>query len=159
MTTDLTVRPARPADAPVLARLRWTFKQEDQAQPVRARPVEQAERWIRDRLGDDGWLAWVAESDGQIRGHVFLHLVERMPDPYEENRPIGYVTNFYVTQSHRGIGIGSALLDALKHHAQSADLDTLIVWPSEQSNLLYQRAGFLPPHELLELPLALGGDR
>jgi GNAT superfamily N-acetyltransferase len=156
VTTDLTVRPARPADATVLARLRWAFKQEDQAQPVQARPVEQAERWIRDRLGDGRWLAWVAESSGQIRGHVFLHLVERMPDPYEENRPIGYVTNFYVTQSHRNRGIGRALLDALKRHAQGADLDTLIVWPSEQSSRLYQRAGFLPPAELLELPLAAG---
>jgi GNAT superfamily N-acetyltransferase len=153
VTTDLTVRPANPADAPVLARLRWSFKQEDQVQPAPARPVEQAEHWIRDRLGDGGWLAWIAESAGEINGHVFLHLVERMPDPYEENRPIGYVTNFYVTQPYRGRGIGRALLDALKHHAESTDVETLIVWPSEQSSRLYQRAGFMLPQELLELPL------
>jgi GNAT superfamily N-acetyltransferase len=151
------VRLARPADATVLARLRWSFKQEEQEQPPdQARPVEQAERWIHDRLDDGHWLAWVAESGGQIHGHVFLQHVERMPDPYEENRPIGYVTNFYVTPSHRGRGIGRALLEALKHHARSADLDTLIVWPSEQSSRLYQRAGFLRPEELLELPLTTG---
>lgn len=48
---------------------------------------------------------------------------------------------------------GSALLEALKQHARSAGFDTLIVWPSERSSPLWQRSGFQPPEELLELPL------
>ncbi|WP_411133317.1 hypothetical protein [Streptomyces sp. C10] len=46
MTTDFTVRPARPTDARPLAELRWTFKQEDQeGRPAApARPLEEAER-------------------------------------------------------------------------------------------------------------------
>ncbi|MGP3925123.1 GNAT family N-acetyltransferase [Streptomyces sp. 8N616] len=155
MTTDFTVRPARPADARPLAEMRWTFKQEDHEgqPPAPARPLEEAEHWMRDRLSDGKWLAWVAETGGEICGHVFLCLVERMPDPYTDNTPVGYVTNFYVTPSQRNKGAGSALLEALKHHSRSSGFDTLIVWPSERSSPLWQQSGFQPPQELLELPL------
>ncbi|MFD8646063.1 hypothetical protein ACFV14_37805 [Streptomyces zaomyceticus] len=52
MTTDRTVRPARPEDARRLAELRWMFKEEDHERrpPASARSLEEAERWIRDRL-------------------------------------------------------------------------------------------------------------
>ncbi|MFD9720197.1 GNAT family N-acetyltransferase [Streptomyces sp. NPDC059076] len=155
MTSHFTVRPARPADARPLAVLRWKFKQEDHEGRPSApdRPWEDAEIWIRDRIGDGRWLAWVAETGDDICGHVFLCPVERMPDPWGGDEPVGYVTNFYVTPSQRNKGAGSALLEAVKRHAHSAGFDTLIVWPSEHSSPLWQRAGFLPPEELLELPL------
>ncbi|MFH8368638.1 GNAT family N-acetyltransferase [Streptomyces sp. NPDC018031] len=155
MTTDFIVRPARAADARVLAELRWKFKQEDhEGQPPRsARPLEEAEHWIHDRLIGGHWLAWVAETGGDVCGHVFLCRVERMPDPYSDNTPIGYVTNFYITPSQRNKGAGSALLEALKQHCRSTGFDTLIVWPSERSSPLWRRSGFQLPDELLELPL------
>ncbi|MFJ7780626.1 GNAT family N-acetyltransferase [Streptomyces yangpuensis] len=157
MTTHVVVRPARPGDARILAQLRWAFKQEDHEEgrpaPAPARRPEEAEQWIRDRLGDGRWSAWVAENGGRICGHVFLCPVERMPEPYEDNHPVGHVTNFYVTPSLRNKGAGSALLEALVGYARSAGLEGLIVWPSERSSPLYQRLGFLRPEELLELPL------
>ncbi|MFB4282756.1 N-acetyltransferase family protein [Nonomuraea sp. MTCD27] len=155
MTTDLIVRPAQPADARVLAELRWTFKLEDHEgrPPAPVRPLEEAERWIHDRLSHGRWLAWVAETGGDICGHVFLCVVERMPDPYGDSAPIGYVTNFYITPSQRNRGAGSALLEALKQHCRSIGFDTLVVWPSERSGPLWRRHGFQPPGELLELPL------
>ncbi|GGS12709.1 hypothetical protein Snoj_37860 [Streptomyces nojiriensis] len=44
MTTDFTVRPARPDDARRLAELRWAFKQEghEGQPPVPVRPLEEA---------------------------------------------------------------------------------------------------------------------
>jgi GNAT superfamily N-acetyltransferase len=158
VTTDFIVRQALPADAPSLAELRWVFKQEDNdfegTPPDAARFLDQAEPWIHDRLTDGRWLAWVAETTtDSICGHIFLHPIERMPDPQGDNAPIGYVTNFYVTPGQRNRGIGAALMQALTNYAQTKTLDTLIVWPSERSATLYQRAGFDTPDELLELPL------
>ncbi|MEU7729120.1 GNAT family N-acetyltransferase [Streptomyces sp. NPDC040724] len=155
MSTHFTVRPARPADARTLAELRWAFKQEDYEgqPPAPARHLEEAERWIHDRLGGGRWLAWVAETGGDICGHVFLGLVERIPEPYGDNNPVGYVTNFFVLPPQRNDGVGTALLAALKRHARGAGLEGLIVWPSELSTPLYRRCGFQPPEELLELPL------
>ncbi|GAA3470170.1 GNAT family N-acetyltransferase [Nonomuraea roseola] len=155
MTTDFTVRPAQPADARRLAELRWKFKEEDHEgrPPAPIRPLEQAGQWIHDRLSDGRWLAWVVETGSDICGHVFLCLVERMPDPYSDNTPIGYVTNFYITPPHRNQGAGSALLEALNQHCRRTGFDTLIAWPSERSSPLWKRSGFQPPDELLELPL------
>ncbi len=144
MTTDFRVRQAQAADAPVLAQLRWAFKQEDHEgdSSAPARSMTQAEQWIRERLDGGQWLAWVAESGTEICGHVFLHLVERVPDPYEDNTPVGYVTNFYVSPAYRNLGFGAALLKALRQHAQELGSDVLIVWPSERSVPVYRRAGF-----------------
>jgi GNAT superfamily N-acetyltransferase len=157
VTTDCNVRRALPADAPSLAELRWAFKQEDEnfdeTPHDTGRFVQQAESWIRDRLIEGRWLAWVAETADMICGHVFLQLVERMPDPQGVDAPIGYVTNFYVTPGQRNRGIGTALLRALAEYAQTEAFNTLIVWPSERSAPLYQRADFHTPDELLELPL------
>ncbi len=140
------------ADAPALARLRWAFKQEDHEgdPPSPTRSMDQAERWIRERLASGSWLAWVLEIEQEIRGHLFLHLVERIPEPYEDNTPVGYVTNFYVVPSQRNRGFGTALLEALQLHARSEGMDVLIVWPSERSASLYRRAGFHPSAGLLE---------
>lgn len=152
LVTDFHVRQASAADAPELARLRWAFKAEDRdgdpLAPVRS--VQQAAGWIQERLASGRWLAWVVDGGGEIWGHVFLHLVERVPDPYEDNIPVGYVTNFYVVPSQRNRGFGAALLGALRLHARSRGMDDLIVWPSERSVSLYRRAGFAPPAELLE---------
>ncbi|WP_067969421.1 GNAT family N-acetyltransferase [Nocardiopsis trehalosi] len=155
MTTDFTVRPARPTDARSLAAMRWAFKQEEHEgePPAPARPLEGAEEWMRDRLSDGRWLAWVAETRDEICGHVFLCLVERVPDPYTDDAPVGYVTNFYVAPAQRGKGAGSALLEALTRHSRGSGLETLIAWPSERSSPLWRRSGFRLPEELVELPL------
>ncbi|MFJ4876911.1 GNAT family N-acetyltransferase [Streptomyces sp. NPDC088745] len=155
MSKDFTVRPAKPADASRLAEMRWTFTQESHEgrPPAPARPVEEAESWIHDRLSDGRWLAWVAETEDEICGHVFICPMERMPEPYENNNPVGYVTNFFVLPSRRNNGVGAALLATLKEYARNARLECLIVWPSERSIPLYQRVGFQAPEELLELPL------
>ncbi|WP_037955334.1 GNAT family N-acetyltransferase [Streptomyces sulphureus] len=151
MTTEFRVRRAQATDAHQLARLRWEFKQEEHGGGhAEARPEARAAAWISERLGSGRWLAWVAECDAGIRGHVFLNLVERVPEPYEENTPIGYVTNFYVDVRYRNRGFGTALLRAVREHAGERGVDVLFVWPSERSVPIYRRAGFRPPGEMLE---------
>ncbi|WP_199837771.1 MULTISPECIES: hypothetical protein [unclassified Streptomyces] len=46
MSTDVTVRPARPADAPALAALRWAFKHEDDEGRRRAQQPPLAPRGL-----------------------------------------------------------------------------------------------------------------
>ncbi|MFI2201169.1 GNAT family N-acetyltransferase [Streptomyces sp. NPDC020192] len=107
-------------------------------------------RAIGERLAGGRWLAWVAEHAGVLHGHVFLQLVERVPEPYEDNTPFGYVTNFYAAPDRRGRGLGARLLAALRAHAREQGLEVLIVWPSERSVPLYRRSGFEPSAEVLE---------
>jgi GNAT superfamily N-acetyltransferase len=137
--------------------MRLDFKREDNDGATTPRSeatfVTAAGPWLQERLENGSWLAWVAEQDGHLCGHVFLHVVEKIPDPYPGPAVLGYVTNFYVTPTHRGHGLGRLLLDALHSHTATKNFDTLVVWPSERSTPLYKRTGFAPPHELLELAL------
>ncbi|MET0132250.1 MAG: GNAT family N-acetyltransferase [Kibdelosporangium sp.] len=154
MTHQTTIRLARPADSRALAELRWEFKRDEYDGPPLdpADPLGELDRWIHDSLAGGRWLAWVAEDDGVICGHVFLQSVERMPEPTRTSAPIGYVTNFYVVSSRRDRGVGSALLQALDEYTRTENFNTLVVWPSERSAALYRRAGYQSPAELLELP-------
>ncbi|WP_225098285.1 GNAT family N-acetyltransferase [Streptomyces sp. CoH27] len=112
--------------------------------------MAEADRWIAERPADGRRQAWVAEHAGTLHGHVFLHLVERVPEPYEDNTPFGYVTNLYVTADHRGRGLGARLPAALRAHAREQGLEVLIVRPSERSVPLCRRSGFEPSAEVLE---------
>lgn len=76
-----------------------------------------------------------------------------MPSPSGDSAPFGYVTNFYVAPGSRSRGIGESLLRAVTASAQTAKLNTLVVWPSEESVSIYRRAGFDRPVDLLELPI------
>jgi GNAT superfamily N-acetyltransferase len=148
------VRRAGAGDAARLAWLRLQFKREDGDQVEDADFLANCERWLQDRLSGGQWLAWVADHAGHVRGHVFVNRVEKVPSPFAGSTDLGYVTNFYVEPGYRGRGLGRALLDAVHEHARTNHFDTLVVWPSDRSAALYQRAGYASPTELLELPIA-----
>lgn len=148
----MTVRRATPADAAALARLRWELKAEDHPDGEPS-DIAVGERWIAERLAGETWLAWVAEEGGEVVAHVFLALVERVPDPFAPNHSLGYLTNFYTVPAWRGRGLGAALLRAAREYARTLPLETVVVWPSEASEALYRREGFDTPELLLQLPV------
>jgi GNAT superfamily N-acetyltransferase len=153
--SEIRIRRAGAGDAPELARLRHRFKVEDgeRGAPDPERFLADCRAWLRDRLAGGRWLAWVADEDGRLRGHVFVNRVEKVPSPFPGSTELGYVTNFYVEPACRGRGLGRALLAAVDDHARAHRFDTLVVWPSERSAALYRRAGYAAPAELLELPV------
>jgi len=158
LVNDLPVREAEARDLPALAALRWQFKLEDAASSDDAENegvfIARCEEWLRTRIRTGQWKVWLAESNGQPCGHVFLSLVEKVPSPLGGSAVLGYVTNFYVAPEQRNRGLGTALLAEVTRFAEAHCLDTLIVWPSERSSALYQRCGFNQPAELLERPIA-----
>lgn len=78
------VRPAAPSDAPRLARLRYEFRSaEDPAVESREEFVARCEPWMRRRLDPAGerWRCWLAEAAGGTRGHAWLHVFPKIPNP------------------------------------------------------------------------------
>jgi hypothetical protein len=100
-----------------------------------------------------GWLS-IGEPSGEPVGHVFLHLVEKVPNPLPENELIGYVTNLYVVPSARGLGVGAALLDRATSECRDLGCDSAVLWPSPRSVRLYERHGYRRPARVMELELA-----
>jgi GNAT superfamily N-acetyltransferase len=149
---DFRIRRAGPADLPELARLRYQFRTE------RRPPTEpeagfllRCSTWMASRLAPaGGWRCWVAESDGELVGTLWLQLVEKLPNPGEEAETHGYVSSVYVLPSRRNAGVGTALLEACLRECDSEETDTVFLWSTLESRRLYLRHGFAARQDLLD---------
>jgi ribosomal protein S18 acetylase RimI-like enzyme len=150
MPWTVSTRRATPDDAPALARLRFEFRTE--IKPP-AEPEEvflpRCEAWMRPRLAEDSlWRCWVAVAAGKIVGHIWLLLMEKVPNPSGEPELYGYVTNLYVAPEYRGGPGGELLLEAAAE-CRRYRVDTVLLWPTPRSRSLYERHGFVVPHDIL----------
>jgi len=150
------IREATPADAPVLARLRYEFRHAT-GEPRESDDdfTRRCAGWMAARLMDgEPWRCWVAEDDARVLGNVWLQLIEKIPNPSDEPERHAYLTNFYVIEAARGRGLGARLLSTALDFCATRDVQSVILWPTEESRALYLRRGFSRPDGLLELRLA-----
>jgi len=149
------VRRATPADAIILASLRYEFRSAiGEAIESPEEFVARCEGWMRDRLSnDDLWLAWIAETqdeDGSLAiGAVWLQLIEKVPNPVIERETHAYITNLFVMESGRDRGAGSALLEEAIAECRRSDVDTIVLWPTPRSRSLYERHGFATTDDVM----------
>jgi GNAT superfamily N-acetyltransferase len=152
---EIGIRAATAADAPALARLRFTFRSE-QHSVIESEDefVARCEPWMRDHLGggrNDGWRAWLAEQPGPgaFFGTLWLQLVEKLPNPADEAELHAYITSVYVRPEARNAGVGSRLIEAALTTCRDLEVDTVFLWPSARSRALYARHGFTEPSDIL----------
>jgi len=150
-----TFRKAVPADALVLARLRWDFRAEDGEVPIAS--FEAFERRFLAHFitgaADGTWTRWVAELDGTIVSTMAVHRITSVPRPCRASDQWGYVTDCYTVPAVRGQGIGAALLAHVIAWARAEDFEQIIVSPAERARPFYARAGFGPDDDFLLLRL------
>ncbi|HEY0736547.1 MAG TPA: GNAT family N-acetyltransferase [Herpetosiphonaceae bacterium] len=148
----VSIRPATADDALQLAMLRYRFRCElGEPNETEAAFVARATEWFQSRLAQASWRGWVAVgAEGEIVGHAFMQLVEKIPNPVVEAEHIAYLTNVYVIPPLRNHGLGARLMQAAIEACRALDVDSAILWPSEQSQSLYRRFGFATPQKVLE---------
>lgn len=163
---QIAIRPARVTDARRLAELRFEFR-------AAIRPVVETEEsfvercaaWMARQLGaNEPWRCWVAErSDrsGEARaivGHVWIQVIEKIPNPTAELERHAYLTNLYVQPDARGSGAGERLVATVVDWCRERRVDSMILWPTERSRSLYARHGFAVRDDLMEAVLDPGRD-
>jgi GNAT superfamily N-acetyltransferase len=154
------IRAAVARDAAALAALRYEFRG-GIAPTVEAEAafVERCAGWMRGRLKDgSAWRCWVAAVDDALVGTVWLHFLEKLPNPVAEPERHGYVSSLYVQPAFRGSGLGSALLNTCLQVCQREGVDAVLLWPTPASRSLYQRCGFAVRDDLLERRLWTSPD-
>lgn len=152
----MNYRLATEHDLAGLAEMRWSFRTEDGAGHAvieRAEFLEACIEFLRQGLAEGRWAYWIAERQGEIISHICVQRVGKVPKPERLGDEFGYVTNVYTKPAYRGQGIGTELMARVTAWARREGLDTLIVWPSEQSAGFYGRAGFSALNTVLELEL------
>lgn len=149
----VTVRRASAADADSLARLRYEFRASlDAATETEAAFSARAAPWMRARLAAaDPWHCWVVEGEhGEVAGHLWLQLIEKVPNPAPELEQHAYITNVYIRPEQRGSGAGQALMDAALGFCRDQRVDSVILWPTAKSRTLYARNGFAIRDDIME---------
>ena len=150
--TITTTRRASPEDAATLARMRYAFRaaQDAPIEPIDVF-VDRCELWMANRLREGRWHCWVAEQDRRIIGNLWLHLIEKIPNPVDEPETHAYISNLYVEEPLRGQGTGASLLETALAFCRERNVDNVILWPTAKSRSLYARHGFVEPEGLLVL--------
>lgn len=151
------IRPADHTDAPTLARLRFEFRAgQNPAVESEADFLPRCTAWMEGRLLPGGsWRCWLAEDAGRAVGTVWLHLIEKLPNPVGEAERHGYVSSLYVHPAFRGQGLGNRLLGACLESCLALGVDAVILWPTPRSRSLYHRHGFEVREDLLERRLTV----
>ncbi|MGH7631972.1 MAG: GNAT family N-acetyltransferase [Gemmatimonadales bacterium] len=151
MLVSFGLRPAVPADAAPLSRLRYEFRAAlGPAAEDPERFLERCAGWMREHLATPGpWRCWTTEAGGGIAGMVWLQLVEKLPNPVAERELHAYITSLYVKPEHRDAGMGSALLGAALRECEDRRVDAVLLWPTPRSRSLYQRHRFGVAEDLL----------
>ncbi|MEO1288293.1 MAG: GNAT family N-acetyltransferase [Chloroflexota bacterium] len=75
-----------------------------------------AERYaarIRWSVDDNHVQTFVAEIDGELVGYVYGTVVDLLPEMFKDERA-GIVGDIYVKETQRSVGVGTALMDAMK---------------------------------------------
>lgn len=146
------IRRATPTDVDELLAMRHDFTFEDgEVAALSARPEYEAEfrAFCTEAIERGGWDIWVAEIDGRVASHVYVALIDKVPRPVRENRRIAYLTNVYTRPEYRGRGIGARLVRRAQEAAREADVELIVVWPSDESVEFYKRLGFEVPDDSL----------
>lgn len=157
---DVVVRRADASDAGELARLRFAFRAEvgDRIVEDEGAFLLRCTRWMESRLeSETRWQCWVAQRERHIVGHVWLQIVEKVPNPVDEPEEHAYITNMHVVESERGRGTGSLLLDAALRWCRLRGIDAAILWPSQRSRPFYERHGFAVREDLMQLVVTSRG--
>lgn len=167
MTTVVHVRRGGPADAEILARLRFQFRAGlDPANEAADAFAARCAAWMRPRLAADGpWYCWIACCGGERAGEggadaigtIWLELIEKLPNPVSEPERHAYITSLYVLPEHRGAGAGTLLLRAALDECDRRGVDAVLLWPTPRSRSLYERHGFRTGSDLVERRRAAPG--
>lgn len=129
--SDLTVRPATPADADAAAALLLEAREAAfPAMPRGVHPPDDVRRWMRSRLDAPAAEVWLAEQD-PTAGPVGLLLLEG-----------DWLHSLYVAPDRTGEGIGSMLLDLAKSR-RPRRLGLWVFETNEGARRFYARHGFV----------------
>lgn len=147
-------RIANENDFPQLAGMRWDFRQESGEEIAVVEKVEFLEQCLNFLYKEsENYTYWIAENDGEIVSHIFVHRIKLVPRPCRINDSFAYLTNTYTKPEFRGRGIGAKLLQNVINLAKEEDFELLLVYPSEESFNFYGRLGFENDNDVLKLVL------
>lgn len=148
---EVTIRHAGAEDAFIVAALRLQTARDLGMPPEHGYLDRVADAWLA-RLEDRP--TWVAEHEGDHAGILETQRVRRLPWPGRPDASWLHLDALFVRPSHRGAGVGRALVEAMVGWARETDVSCVrLDAPEEPARRFYAHLGFRSPHRLMELEL------
>lgn len=151
------MRLATSDDAIALAELRWDHECEHHPNVAQSFSKDQfvcdCSAVLAEGIADGSWVCWLAIEDGLVIANIFVRRIRKVPKPQKLSAEIGYVTNVHTRMGYRNTGVGTELLRQVATWARGTRIECLFLWPSERSRPFYQRQGFTPENDVMELAL------
>ena len=110
--------------------------------------------YLARKLPADDFFAWVAVENGEVLATAALITYE-IPGRGDVMRE-GYVINVYTVPRARGRGLAQQLMEVLLQQARRLPLRKLWLRTAPRARSLYQRAGFSPRTEFMEIDVRQG---
>jgi ribosomal protein S18 acetylase RimI-like enzyme len=137
MAARISLRAVRPSDLPLLTRMSVAFNEED------GHPLTSAGKRALKVLcdGSPHGLAFIVERDKIAIGYVAIGLGFSI----EYGGIDAFLDEFYIDQTHRGAGAGTAALQALAKIARKMKIKAMhleAMDANERAGRLYERMGF-----------------
>jgi ribosomal protein S18 acetylase RimI-like enzyme len=148
-TANATIRPATAADVPVMGRLGAllvsTHHDFDPKRFIAATPqtADAYGSFLGSQIGEPTIVLFVAQKDSEVVGYTYAGVEGR--DYMSLRGPAGVLYDIVVDASHRGQGIGRALLDATLDALKRLGARQVVLSTAEQNEPaqhLFARAGF-----------------
>jgi ribosomal protein S18 acetylase RimI-like enzyme len=154
------IRPLHPDDLPALERLVAQMQEYERGLDGRLRRGDEIAgaytSYMLAQCAAHAGVVLVADDQDEMVGFVVLQTAvpwERLDEPPGD---YALVSDLAVAESHRGRGLGRALLAAAEEHARAEGARELCIHVLSDNRIagrLYRAAGFKPYLELLSKPL------
>ncbi len=105
--------------------------------------------WVRPRLEDGSYLAWLAEADGEVVAGAGMWVMEFPPHWMDSQPARAYLLNFYTAPTHRGQGLAPQLLELCVAEARRRGIRVVTLHASKFGRPIYERYGFGPTTEMM----------
>jgi len=157
----MIIRRFRPEDAEQVTGCIVQLQNYERVIDARVLPGEAVEAWYIDHLckscADQDGTLFVAEDAGQVVGFAAVQSRVVNEDADESDYHFALISDLGVNESHRGRGIGRALIEACEAFAREREAHWLRIAVLGRNTLargLYERCGFEDCQVLLEKPLS-----
>lgn len=112
---------------------------------------EAIRRYLVRKMPAGEFIAWVAESEGEVVGTSGLTFFERPPNGANMAGIEAYLSNMYTVPGWRGKGVGTALVKAIIDHLKGTQVRRIWLHATEQGRPIYEKAGFVASETDMEL--------
>lgn len=160
-TPAWSIRRATADDIEDLVRLRLAMMAEiaghdgEEAEFEGAGALAEANRfYMREAMPAGEFVAYVAESGGEIKATSGLRIYRMAPHPGNLKGVSAYVLNMYTLPEWRGRGLASALLARVVEHARDSGATSVSLRATDAGRPVYERFGFVSEARFMSLRIA-----